>query len=151
MLSFFSRRWHTTGMLPALASESALDGFLQAFRDGTLARGEWTHAAHVAVAAAWIYEEPATALNRLRRDIRRYNEAAGVANTETSGYHETLTRFWVIRIGETMERGRDRLEAVREAVARYGPQSGLFRSYYSFDVAGSVAARRAWMEPDLPG
>jgi len=128
MLSFFSRRWHTTGMLPALASESALDGFLQAFRDGTLARGEWTHAAHVAVAAAWIYEEPATALDRLRRDIRRYNEIAGVANTETAGYHETLTRFWVREIIGTLAHEKSRLEAVREAVARYGPQSGLFRS-----------------------
>jgi hypothetical protein len=31
----------------------------------------------------------------LRRRIRAYNEAVGVANTGSSGYHETLTRFFL--------------------------------------------------------
>lgn len=114
-------------------------------------RRVWTHAARVTVAAAWIYEEPATALDRLRAGIRRYNEACGVANSASTGYHETLTRFWADRIAGTMDGRRSRLEAVREAVARYGEDSGLFRRYYSFDVVRSAAARREWIEPDLLG
>lgn len=138
-------------MFPALASESALNGFLAAFSDHTLPEAEWTHAAHVAVAAAWIHEDPATALDRLRPAISEYNAAKGVQNTATSGYHETLTRFWVLRIAETLPHEKSRLEAVRDAVARYGPQSGLFRQYYSFDVVHSVGARREWIAPDLLG
>ena len=138
-------------MLAALASESSLDAFLESFLDGSLERSAWTHAAHVALAAAWIYEEPATALDRLRAGIRRYNEACGVANSDSAGYHETLTRFWADRIAGSMDGRHSRLEAVREAVARYGEHSGLFRQYYSFDVVRSAAARREWMAPDLLG
>jgi hypothetical protein len=138
-------------MLPALESESALDSLLHAFTTHTLPTSEWTHAAHVAVAAAWIHEDPATALDRLRPAIREYNAATGGQNTATDGYHETLTHFWVLRITETLPRETSRLEAVREAVARYGLQSGLFRQYYSFDVVKSVEARRAWIAPDLLG
>lgn len=138
-------------MLPALDSESALDGLIAAFSDHTLPAKEWTHAAHVTVAAAWIYEDPATALDRLRPAISEYNAAQGGQNTDTSGYHETLTRFWVERIGETMPAGTDRMTAVRDAVARYGSDSGLFRRYYSFDVVNSKEARREWITPDLLG
>lgn len=138
-------------MLPVLDSESALDGFLAAFSSRTLPSTEWTHAAHVAVAAAWIHENPATALDRLRPAIREYNAATGGENTDTSGYHETLTRFWVQRITETMPPDLDRLGAVRDAVARYGSDSGLFRRYYSFDVVNSTPARLTWIAPDLLG
>jgi hypothetical protein len=138
-------------MLAALASESSLDAFLESFRDGSLERDGWTHAAHVTVSAAWLYEEPATALDRLRAGIRRHNEACGVANSASTGYHETLTRLWADRIAGTLDGRQHRLEAVREAVARYGEDSGLFRRYYSFDVVRSAAARREWMDPDLPG
>ncbi len=138
-------------MLSALESESALAAFLAAFSATTLPKEQWTHAAHVTVAAAWIHENSATALDRLRPAIREYNAATGGLNTETSGYHETLTRFWVLRITETLPQEKSRLEAVRDAVARYGPQSGLFRRYYSFDVVNSVDARREWIAPDLLG
>jgi hypothetical protein len=138
-------------MLPALESESALDSLLHAFTTYTLPTGEWTHAAHVAVAAAWIHEDPSTALDRLRPAISEYNAATGGQNTATDGYHETLTHFWVLRIAETLPREKSRLEAVRDAVARYGAQSGLFRQYYSFDVVKSVDARREWIAPDLLG
>lgn len=138
-------------MLAALGSEEDLGAFLAAFSATTLPKEQWTHAAHVTVAAAWIYENPATALDRLRPAIREYNAATGGQNTETSGYHETLTRFWVLRIAETLPHEKGRLEAVRDAVARYGPQSGLFRQYYSFDVVDSIDARREWIAPDLLG
>ncbi len=138
-------------MLSALESEADLAAFLAAFSATTLPAEQWTHAAHVAVAAAWIHENPASALDRLRPAIREYNAATGGKNTETSGYHETLTRFWVLRIAETLPHEKSRLEAVRDAVARYGLQSRLFRQYYSFDVVNSVDARREWIAPDLLG
>lgn len=138
-------------MLSALESEASLDAYLAAFGAGVLPKAQFTHSGHVLVAAAWIHENPLTALDRLRLAIRQFNVAAGGQNTDTAGYHETLTRFWVVRIAETLSREKGRLDAVRDAVARYGPQSGLFRQYYSFDVLNSSPARREWVAPDLLG
>jgi len=137
-------------MASAFETESELDEFISQFLAGTLPKSAWTHAAHVAVAAAWTRENPATALDRLRAAIPRYNEATGGQNTEDSGYHETLTCFWVERVAEAMPLTADsRLYAVSAVVARYSPCSGLFRDYYSFDVVRSREARRQWIPPDL--
>ena len=38
---------------------------------------------------------PEASVHHLRRAIRAYNEATGTPNTSTSGYHETLTRYYV--------------------------------------------------------
>src|SRR5258708_13547162 len=79
-----------------LLSEESIDRFLGAFFDHTLAKAEWTHSAHVTLAAALLYEsEVARVLPRVRRAIWSYNEAVGTRNTKTSGYHETLTVFWL--------------------------------------------------------
>jgi hypothetical protein len=60
----------------------------------TLPKSEWTHEAHLR-AGLWhaVHHPDAIALNLLRERIRAYNESTGVANTASSGYHETTTRF----------------------------------------------------------
>ncbi len=136
-------------MSPAFETESEIDELVSQFLAGTLPKSAWTHAAHLSVAAAWLWESPATALPRLRAAIPRYNEATGGQNTEDSGYHETLTCFWAQRVTEALPPAGGRLGAVNAVVARYGPNSGLFREYYSFDVARSRQARREWIPPDL--
>ncbi len=67
------------------------------FRAGTLARDEWTHEAHLAVVLVACREEPSedAVLKRMRADIKRYNDRNGIENGSRSGYHETLTCFWV--------------------------------------------------------
>ena len=79
-----------------LSAEAALDAFVAAWRAGTLPKPDWTHAAHVGVCAyhAWGGVPLETVCANMRSGIRAYNEAVGTANTATSGYHETLTRFW---------------------------------------------------------
>jgi len=37
-------------------------------------------------------------VQHLRCGIRRYNESTGTANRDTSGYHKTLTRLYVMGI-----------------------------------------------------
>jgi hypothetical protein len=57
-----------------------------------LPKPEWTHAAHVAAAAYVI-----TARRDLHAEadmpglIRRYNLACGVANSDSGGYHHSIT------------------------------------------------------------
>jgi hypothetical protein len=135
-----------------LASESAFAKFLAQFEEGTLPRPDWTHAAHLAVGTWYLLSFPEKkAIERVRAGIRHYNECAGVRNTPDSGYHETLTRFWIRILSnflESLDRGSGKLVAIRHAVAEFGSRRDLFREYYSFDVVASREARARWIPPD---
>lgn len=137
---------------PYLVSDGALDEFLLRFREGTLPKGEWTHAAHIAMAADYsLRYDVAECLERARRDIRHFNESVGGKNTEDGGYHETLTVFWLGVVRDFLKKqSRDapRLRLVQQAVAAFAPQRDLFKRFYSFDVVGSREARKQWVPPD---
>ncbi len=135
-----------------LTDGAALDAFVAAWRAGTLPKPEWTHAAHVAVCAwhAWGGQPLETVFATMKRGIVAYNEAVGTANTATSGYHETLTRFWaevvVDHLRATMP--ATRFDAVRSAVAAFGAARSLHAAHYSFDVVADRRARVEWIPPD---
>lgn len=120
-------------------------------RDRTLPKREWTHAAHFA-AAFWILRR--SDLNAMRDMpglIRAYNEATGVANTDTSGYHETIT-LASLRAAEAWLATRT-TAPLHEALAsllssRYGRSDWLL-THWSREVLFSVEARRRWIEPNL--
>lgn len=134
-----------------LVSDAALDALIAGFEGGMWPKGQWTHAAHLAAGACYILDNSDTALDRLRAEIPRYNVRQGGANTEDSGYHETLTCFWhdIIRdfVG-TMPAGLDRLAVVRAVVTEFAPKRDLFREYYEFDVVNSREARARWIPPN---
>jgi hypothetical protein len=137
---------------PYLADEAALDAFLDAWRTGRLPKPEWTHAAHVVVCAATAWGGGAVdeVFSAMKRGIVAYNEAVGTANTATSGYHETLTRFWAgVVVGHLRDAAPpSRIEAVRSAVAALGAARGLHVAHYSFDVVADRRARAEWVPPD---
>ena len=140
------------GALSFARSDAAFSSFLEQWRAGTLPKSEWTHAAHVAVAAGHLFDHSADeALQRIRAGIIHYNTCVGTANTDHGGYHETLTRFWTGLIADLLPTRTfaSRLEFVRAALSRFGGNSSLFRGYYSFDVVKDVRARREWIAPDL--
>lgn len=127
----------------------ALEEFIAQWEAGVLPKARWTHAAHVGVGTYYAVCYPESALEKTRQGILRYNAAVGTANTDTSGYHETLTRFWAAILAHDAQGIDDPLEAVRRAVARYGEARDHHRRYYSFDVVKSVEARRSWIPPDV--
>ena len=135
-----------------LADEAALDAFIAAWRAGALPKPSWTHAAHVAVCAWHAYGSVAAdeVFAAMKRGIVAYNEAVGTANTPTSGYHETLTRFWTeVVVAHLLEaRPPSRLAAVRSAVEAYGTARSLHAARYSFDVVNDRRARAEWVPPD---
>lgn len=123
------------------------------FAAGTFPRASWNHGAHVTVAGCYLqmYPQP-EATRRIRDGIRHYNECQGTANTPDSGYHETLTLFWVAQVTHLLARSNPKLsraEKVRQVVEALAPRRDLFRDYYSFDVVRSQQARREWMAPDV--
>ena len=134
-----------------LENDVTLDALLAGFEDGTWPKEQWTHAAHVTMGACYILQGD-NALERMRTEIPRYNTRQGGANTEDSGYHETLTCFWhdVIRdYIRALPAGLDRLAIARAAVTEFAPKRDMFRQYYDFDVVKSREARAKWIPPNL--
>lgn len=136
-----------------LQNSEALEHFVEQFLSLRLPLPEWTHRAHLGVAAALVATRGReVALSVLRSAIPRYNEATGGANTDFGGYHETLTVFWVDRVADLLDRLPEEwglLPRVRAVVEAYGSIRRLDRAYYRFDVVKSVEARRQWIPPDF--
>jgi hypothetical protein len=132
-----------------------LGNFVASFEALSLPKKEWTHAAHLTIGACYVlrYGEHG-ALEHLRTGIRRLNESHGVENSATRGYHETLTRFWLMLISQFLnEHKRERpaaseLNAIAALVERFGSNAGAFRRYWTYDIAASSEARRRWVAPD---
>jgi hypothetical protein len=88
--------------------------------------------------------------DQIRTGIQRYNASQGIVTTATSGYHETLTLFWIETVRQYLSETRPetRLQAVRGAVKAFGLASDLPKKRYTFDVFQSIEARARWIPPD---
>jgi hypothetical protein len=114
------------------------------FTDHSLPATQWDHHAHLTVCRVALEDRsPTTALAFLRDTIRRYNQATGRIDTADTGYHETLTVYYV---GAVAALGDVPLDAVltADSCARTAP----FR-HWSSELLFSRAARAAWVDPDL--
>jgi hypothetical protein len=133
-----------------LATELALDQFVRDWERCLLPVGAWTHAAHIAVCAWYAYDRTASeSYAAMREGVLRFNEAAGGKNTDTSGYHETLTRFWSFVIWRFVNASpfESRAQAVRKAVLLFAEDRSLPERVYGFNVRDSVECRRVWRAP----
>jgi len=136
-------------------TEPEIDAFLAAFEGCTLPKARWTHGAHLLTGACYVHSlGQAAAIGRMRINIKRYNESVGGQNTETSGYHETITIAWIKLLdGLLREVSAARIPARGEfaqlALERFAGDKEIFRQYYDFDLVSSVEARRTWVAPTL--
>ena len=140
-------------MTQHFASDDAVDRIGRGVLDRSLPKPEWTHAAHFAAALWLLRRETETPVEaRMPPLIRAYNEATGVANTDSEGYHETITLASVTAARAVLAaHPPDRpLHEVLDALMA-GPlgRSDWPLAYWSKTRLFSVAARRGWVEPDL--
>jgi hypothetical protein len=118
----------------------------------TLPKTAWTHAAHFA-ATLWLLQcRPEVEISReMPGIIRGYNEATGGANTDTGGYHETITQA-SIRAARAflVEAPLRPLFVTCNALmqSRLGSPEWLLE-YWTRSRLFSVEARRKWLEPDI--
>lgn len=120
--------------------------------DRTLPKTAWTHAAHFA-ATLWLLKfRPEFEISReLPGVIRAYNEATGGANTDTSGYHETITQASIRAARAFLFRAPAEPLFVTCNVlmhSRLGRSDWLLE-YWTRGKLFSVEARRAWVDPDI--
>ena len=116
-----------------------------------LPRDRWNHAGHLVAGLVYLERYPLPeAIRRLRSAISGYNSATGTPNTATSGYHETLTRWYLEEIDAW--RGTPPVGDVAQRVETLlasplaEPEAPL-RSYRS-ETLHSPEARRTWVAPD---
>jgi len=119
----------------------------------TLPRPEWTHEAHLAATTYLLLKHPQIDLDAaLPGLIRAYNESVGGVNSDSEGYHDTITRAYLhgvrLFLGEA-----DRTAPVHDLVndllhSPMGRRDWPLR-FWSKDRLMSVEARRGFVAPDL--
>ena len=118
----------------------------------TLPRPDWTHEAHLATCCWLVLERPDFLPERdLPNLIRRYNLSVGGVNSDSEGYHETITQVSIrgVRAALARSEGRGLCERVNALLhADEGRRDWPLR-FYSRELLFSVEARRGWVEPDL--
>lgn len=136
-----------------LLTDVAIERVARGFLDLSLPKAEWTHAAHFATVLWLIRQGIERPLERRLPDlIRAFNAAKGGVNSDTEGFHATITAA--------------SLRAARRLLGSYDPATPLERvlttlmtgplgrsdwilTYWSRERLFSVEARRAWVDPDL--
>ena len=125
---------------------------IQQFQNRTLPKEDWTHEAHLIVAIWFVKNYTlAEATCYIRAGIIAYNVAVDTPNTSTSGYHETITLFW-IRLIEIYIQQHQHLEIealTDQFLASKYAQKNIFFEYYTKNLLFSTEARGIWHMPDL--
>lgn len=138
----------------AFTSDEEIAAIGRGLLERTLPKTMWTHAAHFAAVLWLIHCRPELETSReMPKLIRLYNEATGGANTDTSGYHETITQA-SIRAARAFLAGAppQPLFVTCNALlcSSLGEPDWLLE-YWTRDRLFSVEARRMWVEPDIQG
>jgi hypothetical protein len=119
----------------------------------TLSKAEWTHEAHLGGTTYLLLKRPDIDLDaEFPGFIRRFNESVGGVNSDTEGYHETITRAYLRGIRLFLEEA-DTSEPLHALVNQLllspmGRRDWPMR-FWSKDRLMSVEARRHFVEPDL--
>lgn len=135
------------GPLAAISDRELLDRF----ETQKIRKDEWTHAEHCRVGYLLIDRyDWAGAVDRMRKSIIKLNEAQGVPNTESRGYHETLTISWLRLIAAAMEReGQLKSSLAFLKCNNHLLDKNALAVYFSRNLLMSTLARQLFVHPDL--
>lgn len=134
--------------------DAALAAHVAALLDATLPKARWTHQGHVAATAGLLLLHPALPLEAALPDlIRRLNDSHGVPNSDSRGYHETITLFFIAALRHALARDDAALAPhARVNALLAGPLGAgkrIMAAHWSEALLFSVEARRRWVAPDL--
>lgn len=135
-----------------MTDEAEVERIALGLIDRSLPKVEWNHRAHFA-AALWLLAHPDVLARAggMAPLIRAYNEATGGENTDSAGYHETITQASLRGAAAALaEHAGLPLGAVLDRLMA-GPlgDKNWPLTYWSKPRLMSVEARRGWLEPDL--
>lgn len=138
----------------ALFPISEAEQLVQGFLEGKLPKGEFTHEAHLISALYLLSVHAENTLPVIRQHLRDYLASVGVESTDTSGYHETLTVFWLWRLKKQFadENGvvHWNQDSVDDLVDDFDlTERNCWLEYYSKEQMMSVTARKKFVAPNL--
>jgi hypothetical protein len=134
-------------------SDAEIEHLGERFLACALPKEEWTHEAHLATTTWLLLKRPDIDVDQeLPGLIRRYNESVGGVNSDSEGYHETITRVFLAGVRLFLSEA-DFKEPLHELVnelllSPMGRRDWPLR-FYSRERLLSVEARRAFVPPDL--
>lgn len=137
----------------SLSDDKSIERLALRLIDRSLTKSEWTHASHFA-AALWLtrYRPDLTTPDEIRTIITRYNDATHTANTDTSGYHHTITLASMRATANylTSFSADTPLHVVLHSLlaTKFGHPDWLL-VHWERATLFSVTARRKWVEPDI--
>lgn len=133
-------------------TQSELESIVTEFNNRSLSKSDWNHNAHVIIAIWHNLNSPFPQAIKLVRDkIKRYNEYVGTANTEDSGYHETLTILWMTLSKNYILEfpNKNFKDLTNQFLNTIESKKDIVFHYYSKEVLFSKAARKRWVDGDL--
>jgi hypothetical protein len=135
------------------ASDAAVARIGEGLIARSLPRSEWTHEAHLAATVYLLVMRPDIDVDRLLPDlIRRYNESVGGVNSDSEGYHETITRLFIhgarrfLAAADPSAPLHQRVNAL--LLSPQGRRDWPLR-FYSPERLFSAEARRGFVAPDV--
>ncbi|MES2120834.1 MAG: hypothetical protein V4513_09685 [Pseudomonadota bacterium] len=134
-------------------ADAEIERIGERFLARSLPKEEWTHEAHLATTTWLVLRRPDTNVDAELPDlIRRYNESVGGVNSDSEGYHETITRVFLHGVRLFLAEA-DQAEPLHELVnelllSPMGRRDWPLR-FYSPGRLFSVEARREFIPPDL--
>jgi hypothetical protein len=124
------------------ATDEEIWGVVKKFESCQFELAEFDHAHHLAVGMAYLstagFDE---ALERMRHSLRRFSGHHG-----KQGYHETMTRFWLMKLAEV--EGESLWCRANEAISRFGDKNLIYK-HYERERLMSEEARLEWIAPEL--
>jgi hypothetical protein len=125
---------------------------VEQFEARTLPKDQWTHTAHFVMAFWYCYHFPLPqAIQKIRNGITTYNVSVGGSNTESTGYHETITLFYTFTITNYLLTSGI-IVLSDEQLTLFLQQPFLGKNYllqfYNKTVLESKDARMGWVPPD---
>jgi hypothetical protein len=132
--------------------DAEIEAICSGFMDRTLPKSQWTHAAHFSTSLWFFTRRPDIDPSRdMPAMIRTYNESVGGQNTDTGGYHETITQASLRAACDFLSRRPTEplFETCNQLMASPLGNPYWLLQYWSRERLFSVEARRAWLAPDL--
>ena len=133
-------------MIDHYQSDDEIRSLVSAFEACSFHPSEFRHHQHLAVVLWYVatlpYDEAA---EQMKRGIQRLAASYG-----KTGYHETITEFWLRMVRGFLAAG-DRPKSIavlaNQVVEMY--DKNLILDYYSPELLASPEAKANWLEPDL--
>lgn len=128
-----------------------IEFFVNLFETWRLPAKDWTHPAHLVTATYYLHKYGYDAgLARVRKNIKAFNVANGGKNTDTEGYHETITVFYMKQINELVEDLQETTDLKMKVTAVLTSSlmdTKYVYNFYEKDALLSKKARLAYIEP----